>query len=259
MSITGRQLKDQALKHLGMPYVYGMKGQVLTNRYFRYLQATYGKAYVWESDRRKIGQKCCDCSGLIYLCIKELGGGNYPFSSSQLYEKSKRFSIKEIEKAPLGACLWLPGHVGIYLGNRMYVAADGSAYNCRKAPMTFQNWTHFLLLPYVAYDQVHIAPTASVVDQEQLAKAVSKLIRSGVQIDYNSWKREELMNLKYAETLVIKMTNGAFKTGYTSYEACVRYLIEKSIITSSSAWLERSALKKTAFVAILIIKVAAAL
>lgn len=261
MTITGEQLVKQALKYLGMPYVYGMRGGVLTEEKYQELQRMYGKAYVWNSDRAKVGKICCDCSGLIYLIIKVLGGGSYNYSSSKFYEISKKYPIKDIKNAPIGACLWLPGHIGIYVGRGYYVAEDGSYYNCRKASLKHQNWTHYLLLPFVEYkeSQVIVQPASSSIDQEQLAKAVSKLIRSGAPIDYNSWKREELMNLKYAEQLVFKVTNGTYKTSFKTYKECVEYLIEKGIITSSRAWLDQSALKKTAFVSILLIKIAASI
>ena len=259
MKITGEQLVKQALTHLGMPYIYGMKGELLTQKKFDTLQRRYGKSYVWESDRKKIGNVCCDCSGLIYMCIKELGGGSYNYGSTQLYDKSVKYSIKDINKAPIGAILWLPGHVGIYMGNGYYVAADGSAYNCRKAPLNKQNWTHYLLLPYVDYTKSQgVTPTQSgQVDQVQLANAVSKMIKAGVKIDYNDWKCENLMKLKYAELLILKMTNTLFKTEYTQYNECINLLVEKNIITSSTVWLDRSALSKTAFVAMLMIKIAA--
>jgi hypothetical protein len=44
---------------LGTPYVYGMKGTVLTLAKYNSLKAQYGNL-IWDSDRNKIGKICCD-------------------------------------------------------------------------------------------------------------------------------------------------------------------------------------------------------
>ena len=49
---------------IGTAYVYGAKGEVLTESNYNNLKRTYGDM-VWDSDRNKIGQVCVDCSGLI--------------------------------------------------------------------------------------------------------------------------------------------------------------------------------------------------
>ena len=53
-----------AKSKLGTPYVYGMKGAVLTEKQYDRLKILFGDL-VWDSDRKKIGQVCVDCSGLI--------------------------------------------------------------------------------------------------------------------------------------------------------------------------------------------------
>ena len=62
--MTGKELVAFCRSKLGVPYVYGMKGKVMTEANYNYLQKTYGKL-VWGSDRSKIGKVCVDCSGLI--------------------------------------------------------------------------------------------------------------------------------------------------------------------------------------------------
>lgn len=62
--MTGEELVAFAKSKLGVPYVYGMKGKVMTEALYNRLKQTYGDL-IWDSDKQKIGKICCDCSGLI--------------------------------------------------------------------------------------------------------------------------------------------------------------------------------------------------
>ena len=58
--------------------------------------------------------------------------------------------ISTIEKAPIGALVWMQGHIGVYTGMKnghpYYVAADGSAYGVREVPLRCNKFTHWLLV-----------------------------------------------------------------------------------------------------------------
>ncbi len=142
--MTGMELVAFARSKIGTPYVYGMKGTVMTQANYNYLKNQYGKM-VWDSDVKKVGQVCVDCSGLIsWACGVVLG-------SAQWFERAgvKR-PISSIEDAPLGALVWMKGHIGVYSGMRngvpYYIAADGSAYGVREAPVSRSAFTHWLLV-----------------------------------------------------------------------------------------------------------------
>lgn len=64
MALTNKGLVQFIKSKIGTPYVYGMKGAVMTAEKYNMLKKTYGSA-VWDSDKKKIGKVCCDCSGLI--------------------------------------------------------------------------------------------------------------------------------------------------------------------------------------------------
>ena len=151
MLLTGKGLVEFSKTKLGTPYVYGMKGNVLTKDKFITLQKTYGTKYVWETDANKIGKVCCDCSGLISWYTNKLYG------SSDLYNRaSERHPISSIGDAPIGALVWQRGHVGVYIGYEngvpMYIAEDGSAFGCRKNKLSDSKFTHWLLMPFISYD-----------------------------------------------------------------------------------------------------------
>lgn len=143
--MTGLELVEFVKSKLGVPYVYGMKGTVLTTAIYDKLKQTYGDL-VWDSDREKIGKICCDCSGLISWATGIV-------RSSQDYHDTalEVQPISTIANAPIGAAVWRKGHIGIYIGNGEYIAEDGSAYGCRKNQLIQANFTHWLRLKDIDY------------------------------------------------------------------------------------------------------------
>ena len=131
--------------------MYGMKGKVMTEANFQYLYNLYGSKFVPWSDHKKVGQVCVDCSGLISW------GCGVALSSAGWHAKAKQeghvYSIGSLAKAPVGALLWCEGHIGVYIGKEngvhTYIAADGSKYGVRKAPISANKFTHWLLVESV--------------------------------------------------------------------------------------------------------------
>ena len=142
--MTGKELVAFCRSKLGTPYVYGMKGSVMTAANYAYLKRTYGKL-VWNSDEDKIGKVCVDCSGLIsWACGVKLGSGQW------MYRANVKQPISSIKDAPVGALVWMQGHIGVYTGLKngvpYYIAADGSAYGVREVPLSKNRFTHWLLV-----------------------------------------------------------------------------------------------------------------
>ena len=172
--ITGKELVAFAKSKLGVPYVYGMKGEVMTLAKYNALKAQYG-SYVWKSDKEKVGKVCCDCSGLISWATGKIYG------SGQLYQNAKiKRSISTINLAPIGALVWKQGHVGIYIGDGKYIAEDGSAYGCRMNYLSKAAFTHWLIMDYIDYTEHE---TKEVDDEviktiTVIVNGVSKQVRS---------------------------------------------------------------------------------
>lgn len=163
--MTGQELVEFAKSKLGVPYVYGMKGEVMTLAKYNQLKSMYGDL-VWNSDKNKVGKVCCDCSGLISWATGII-------RNSQGYHDTalEVQSISTISKAPIGAAVWQKGHIGIYIGNGEYIAEDGSAYGCRKNKLSKAGFTHWLRLKDVDYTE------KQEVDDEVVEQA--KLIVNG--------------------------------------------------------------------------------
>ena len=148
MSKTAAGLIAFAKSKIGTPYVYGAKGTVMSLTKIQALRKVYGSNCVWKSDDKKAGKVCVDCSGLIswYTGIVR-GSGQYRGTAVEVIPISKR------SDAHIGWAVWMNGHIGIYLGNDQYIAADGSAYGVRIANLSQNGFTHLLKLCDIDYGQ----------------------------------------------------------------------------------------------------------
>lgn len=146
MSKTAQGLIEFAKSKVGTPYVYGAKGTVLTLEQIRTLRRMYGSNCVWYSDDNKAGKVCVDCSGLIswYTGIVR-GSGQYKETAEEVVPISQRTNDH------IGWAVWMNGHIGVYLGNDTYIAADGSAYGVRIAKLSQNRFTQLLKLCDIDY------------------------------------------------------------------------------------------------------------
>ncbi len=145
--MTGSELVKFVTDKIDIPYVYGMKGSIMTLEKYNQLRKMYGKL-IWDTDIKKVGKICCDCSGLISWAtgIVRSSQGYYDTAVSV-------HSISTISQAPIGVAVWKKGHIGIYIGNGEYIAEDGSEYGCRKNLLKKADFTHRLVLKDIDYSK----------------------------------------------------------------------------------------------------------
>lgn len=142
---------------LGTAYVYGMKGAVMTQANFNYLQRTYPKYVPW-SDEKKVGKVCVDCSGLISWATGKVK------NSKAFKAESDAQPISTIAKAPPGAAVWREGHIGVYIGDGEIVEAMDSAHGTVRTKVKNRNFTHWFLLKDIEY----LEEDDEVVEKEKL-------------------------------------------------------------------------------------------
>lgn len=91
-----------------------------------------------------------DCSGLIYVYMN---GATPRSSSGQINGSSESGSISSIPRIH-GLGLWKPGHVGVYVGNGMFVDNSEPGVNMRYQAVTLRLWgtsARWYKVPGVSY------------------------------------------------------------------------------------------------------------
>lgn len=143
---TAQGLVEFCKSKIGTPYIYGAKGELMTAEKINTLRNMYGSNAVWWSDSNKAGKVCVDCSGLIswYTGIIR-GSSQYKSTAVEVIPISQR------SNAHIGWAVWMQGHIGVYLGDDTYIAADGSAYGVRIANLSQNRFTHLLKLCDIDY------------------------------------------------------------------------------------------------------------
>ncbi len=174
--MTNIELVRFAESKIGTAYVYGMKGTVMTQANYNYLKNKYGK-FVWNSDEKKVGQVCVDCSGLISWAT-----GINRNSDGYFKTAVEKHPISTISKAPIGAAVWQDKHIGIYIGNGEYIAADGSAYGVRRNSLLKASFTHWLILKDITYiteqgDDEVVEKSKIIVEGQEIP--VERILKDG--------------------------------------------------------------------------------
>lgn len=205
--MTGKELVAFCKTKLGTPYVYGMKGDVMTLKKYRELKAAYGNN-VWDSDIKKVGQVCCDCSGLISWATGiQRGSSQYKETATGI------FPIGDIANAPIGAALWKKGHIGVYIGNGKYIAEDGSAYGCRENKVVNSQFTHWLLLKDIDYEFDKEEKALTESETRRIIKEEIEEILKGKGTQVSDWAKDE-----WAEAIASQITDGTRPKGYATRE-----------------------------------------
>lgn len=151
MSKTSRELIEFCRGKLGTPYVFGMKGQVLTEALLKQLAAENPKVYTPQyitKARGFMGKHCTDCSGLITWCTGILrGSANYKETAGEVQP------IGALNESMAGWALWKPGHIGVYIGNGKCIEAKGINYGTVETRVRDTPWVSVLKLRDIDYSE----------------------------------------------------------------------------------------------------------
>ena len=151
-----------------------------------------------------------DCSGLIKGLLwgwngdkkGRNGGASYASNGVPDQNADGMFACcadasEDFSDIRVGEAVWLPGHIGIYIGEGLAVEsspkwADGvqvTACNCSKAGYHRRNWKKHGKLPYVTYDAPAQIPMA-VLSRGDQGKQVRVLQRLLVSLGYSIGNRK---------------------------------------------------------------------
>lgn len=112
----------------GLEYVWGGKGEIMTDDRLNALIGWYGEEYYPLNKEEYIGKQAFDCSGLTYWVYKELTDVFIGYSTTEQQEilKDHKISWKSLQP---GDIIFTPGHVVMYIGDGKIInSANNKAY-----------------------------------------------------------------------------------------------------------------------------------
>ena len=149
----------------GWGYVYGGYGQICTTKYLDEMAKRYPGSEEAGGPMRTVGEKwlgkrVADCIGLIksYMWYNSdsgeitVGSNNFQdCSASAIWNNVKESGdISTIPEIP-GLAVWMPGHIGVYIGDGYVVEAQGTAYGVVKTKLAGRGWSKWLKIPNMKY------------------------------------------------------------------------------------------------------------
>lgn len=147
MENSNAELARFCISKVGVPYVMGTQGKVLTKDLYNWLvKWNPGK---WFTLKRRlmvkkwIGREATDCHGLIEWFVHEQSGQKYDTTADGAFlAAQEKGTIESIPEQP-GICVRYPGHVGIYIGGGYVVEARGFEYGVCITQLNARPWTHW--------------------------------------------------------------------------------------------------------------------
>lgn len=148
----------------GWGYVYGAYGQKCTKSLLDYYASMYPANNLAGGEMRKVGEKwigkiVADCSGLIKAYRYEGTGKTYDvdIDTTTNYSAAKtKGTIDTLPEIP-GILVYMPGHVGVYVGGGVVIESAGTYYGVRQSTKersyTGQKWTHWYECPGIEYSK----------------------------------------------------------------------------------------------------------
>lgn len=185
MEKTAEGLVAYAKAQLGRPYWYGTFGQAASRELYEQKKRQYPKQYEWEYDGTT--EKVHDCVGLI----KGYLWGEDPQDSDPVYDPAQDKSANamftacktkgEIATMPdvAGVLVFLPGHVGVYIGGGEVVEARSRRYGVYKTKLADRPWKNWGYCPYISYARKTVELTLPVLKKgakEESVRAMQILL-----------------------------------------------------------------------------------
>ena len=155
MEKTAAGLVAYAKAQLGKPYWYGTFGQAASRELYEQKKRQYPKQYEWDYDG--VTEKVHDCVGLIK---GYLWGDPDPVynpaqdkSANAMYTACKTKGEMATMPDIAGVLVFLPGHVGVYIGGGEVIEARSRRYGVYKTKLADRPWKTWGYCPYLSYER----------------------------------------------------------------------------------------------------------
>ena len=158
MEKTAQGLIEYAKAQLGRPYWYGTFGQAASKALYDQKKRQYPQRYEWAYDGATA--KVHDCVGLIkgYLWCDDSQDTTPVYNAAQdksanaMYTACKtKGEMATMPDVP-GILVFLPGHVGVYIGDGEVIEARSRRYGVYKTKLAERPWKTWGYCPYVTYE-----------------------------------------------------------------------------------------------------------
>lgn len=174
MENSNTELARFCISKVGVPYVMGTQGKVLTKDLYNRLVKWNPSKWFTLTRRLKvkkwIGQEVTDCHGLIEWFVREQSGQKYDTTVDGAYLAAQEKGTIESIPEQLGICVRYPGHVGIYIGGGYVVKARVFDYGVCITRLSARPWVDWYRHPKIQYTGVALpAPTKVKKTSEKYA------------------------------------------------------------------------------------------
>lgn len=115
---------ELAESKIGLQYVWGGKGEIMTEERLNELITYYGDSNYPLSQESYVGEQAFDCSGLTYWVYREVTDVEIGYSTYNQEDELQGYEVSEEELQP-GDLIYTPGHVVLYKGKGKII----NAYN----------------------------------------------------------------------------------------------------------------------------------
>ena len=167
---TNTGLVEYAKAQLGLPYWYGTFGNIATADLYDSKRRQYPALYKpWNDFPSQYGKRVHDCVGLIkgYLwsdsaTSKPIYNASQDVSANGMRSKcSEKGAIGTMPDIP-GVLVFMPGHVGVYIGGGKVVEARGHEYGVVCTELSKRPWKHWGKCPWINYSSAPGGKTITV-------------------------------------------------------------------------------------------------
>lgn len=203
---TNNGLVEYCFNQLGLPYWWGTYGNVASKSLYEQKKTQYPSQYTWSNYQKDVGKRVHDCVGLIkgYLWTND---GKLKYNASQDKDVSGMLAncneIGDIKNLPetKGVLVFMPKHVGVYIGNGEVIEARGHKFGVVKTKLIDRPWTTYGKLKWITYEEE--LKMFEVGDEQDAIKFLSN---KGV-IDNEIFWQDALKYYKNLNYLIIKFAN----------------------------------------------------
>ena len=180
MAKTNTGLVTHAAAQVGLPYIYGTYGKVLTADIIRQKAKQYPtQMYKSREDyalKHYIGKRSYDCAGLVKSYMFQETPTSPP-KYDEKYDKNVGGLIKACaETGKISTIPEIPGllvfrsteHVGVYAGNGVVIEAKGFDYGVVKTKLANGKWDKWGKLSWISYPTKVQTPVIKQTTEEMI-------------------------------------------------------------------------------------------